>query len=150
MDAVSYPDSTVAEFINENLIPLRIKTDVEPYISDFKLRWTPTLIILDPKGVERQRTIGFLQPVELIPALLLGIAKVDFDMGCYAIAIERLERIITDHSTCGVAPEAVYYRGVARYKQEGSPQPLKDAYEELNKDYPGDVWTRRSEPYRLL
>ncbi len=150
MGAVSYPDSLVVNFITENLIPLRIQSDAEPYVSNFKLRWTPTLITLDPKGVERQRTVGFLQPMELIPSLLLGIAKVDFDMGCYVLAMERLERIMTEHPTCAVAPEAVYLRGVAGYKRDGAAQPLKDAYEKLNADYPGNLWTRRADPYRLL
>ncbi|MFP3983155.1 MAG: hypothetical protein ACLFV2_05635 [Desulfurivibrionaceae bacterium] len=150
MDAVSYPESSVVQFISENLIPLRIQTDTEPYVSNFKLRWTPTLIILDPRGEERQRTVGFLQPEELIPALLLGIGKVDFDMGCYVESIERFNRIITDYPDCEVAPEAVYLRGVANYKKDGTPQALKEAYEKLGSDYPGSIWAKRSAPYRLL
>jgi len=150
MDAVSYPEDKVGQFIADNLIPLRIKSDAEPYATNFKLRWTPTLIILDQKGEERARTVGFLEPAELVPTLLLGIAKADFDAACYDRCLERIDTILTDFPHSGPAAEAVFLQGVAGFKRSGSPQPLKDAYLRLNKEYPGNLWTKRAAPYRLL
>lgn len=79
MDSVTYPNEKVIEFIENNLIPLRISFDAQPFASQFNLKWTPTLIILDTEGKEQERIIGFLPPEELIPSLMLGIAKALFN-----------------------------------------------------------------------
>ena len=79
MGAVTYPDSRVAEFINNRMIPLQMLYDAQPYASDYNVKWTPTIITLDQKGKEHHRIVGFLPPDEFIPGLLLGTAKVNFD-----------------------------------------------------------------------
>ena len=72
MDAVTYPDTKVAAFINSSLIPLRIASDSQPLATDFNITWTPTLITLDVNGKEHHRTVGFLPPEELIASLCWG------------------------------------------------------------------------------
>jgi thioredoxin-related protein len=79
MNAVTYSDENVIDFVQNNLIPLRIAFDTQPLASEFNLKWTPTIIILDSQGKEHQRTVGFLPPEEFIPSLLLGIAKSYFE-----------------------------------------------------------------------
>jgi len=79
MDAVTYPNDGVIEFIQKHMIPLRVAFDAKPLSIDFNIKWTPTLIILDADRKEHQRTVGFLPPEELIPSLMLGIAKSHFD-----------------------------------------------------------------------
>ncbi len=150
MDAVTYPDERVVDFIQETLIPLRISFDAQPLASQFDLKWTPTLIILDPQGKEHQRTVGFLPPEELIPSLLLGIAKSHFDQEGFSEALSLLERIISDHPHSDSAPEAIYLRGVCGYKKTHNPKPLKEAYEYLQTHHPSSVWTKRAYPYRFL
>ena len=79
MGTVTYPDSRVAEFINNHTIPVQMLYDAQPYASDYKVKWTPTIIILDQDGEEHHRVVGFLPPDEFIPGLLLGMVKVNFD-----------------------------------------------------------------------
>lgn len=150
MDAVTYPDDKVAEFINGNLIPLRIKADSMPLSKDFNVTWTPTLVTLDQDGKEHRRTVGFLPPSELIPSLLLGIAKVNFDTAKFDVCIESLEKILSQYPKSKAAPEAVFLRGVAGYKSTHDAKPLKAAYEKLQADYPSSEWADRAQPYRLL
>lgn len=150
MDAVTYPEETVIDFIMENVIPLRIPSDAQPYSADFKLVWTPTLIVLDPDGNEHHRTTGFFSPEELIPSLKLGIGKTNFDGGHFEEAIGHFDRLLADHTASGAAPEAIYWRGVGGYKSTNNPKPLKEAYERLAAEYPDSEWTRRAYPYRLL
>ena len=71
----------MAKFIQENLIPLRVAYDHKPLSADFKVKWTPTLVTLDPDGTEHHRTVGFLGPEELIASLMLGIAQVSLRTG---------------------------------------------------------------------
>jgi hypothetical protein len=150
MDAVTYPDSGVSSFINEKLVPLRVPFNHEPLSKQFQVKWTPTLVIADEKGNEHHRTVGFLAPEDLIPSLLLGKAKTEFDLDQFPGAIGTLEIILNKHRKSGSAPEAIYLYGVNRYKNTHDPKPLKEAYEELKAEYPESEWTKRAYPYRLL
>lgn len=150
MGAVTYPDPEVINFISENMIPLQVLFDDQPLSVDFKVKWTPTLVTLDTDGIEHHRTLGFLSPEELIPSLLLGIAKSYFETDRFAEALENLERLLDGYPKSDAAAEAIYLRGVSRYKSTNDPKPLKEAYEQLATDYPSSEWTRRAYPYRLL
>ncbi len=150
MDAVTYPDNKVSSFINQHLIPLRVKFDSQPLATDFNAKWTPTIITLDSEGREHHRTVGFLAPEELIPSLILGIAKSNFDANNFDKSLVYLDNLITEYPKSDSLPEGIYWQGVSGYKSTNNPKPLKDAYEALNKKDPSSVWTKRAYPYRLL
>jgi thioredoxin-related protein len=150
MDAVTYPDKKVIDFIVKNLIALRIPSDAKPYSADFKITWTPTLLVLDHEGKEHHRTVGFLSPEELIPALLLGMAKTRFEQQQYAEALFVIQELLAAHPGSDSAPEALFLKGVSGYKSTHDPKPLKEAYEQLQAQYPASEWTKRAYPYRLL
>jgi outer membrane protein assembly factor BamD (BamD/ComL family) len=118
--------------------------------TDFNVKWTPTLVTLDSQGKEHHRTVGFLSPEELIPSLLLGIAKSFFETDRFKEALQNIDRLLAEYPKSDSAPEAIYLRGVCRYKSTKDPKPLKDAYEKLNAEYPLSEWTKRAYPYRLL
>ncbi len=150
MDAVTYPEEKVGNFLRDRVIPVRVAYDHKPLAEDFNVKWTPTIITLDEEGKESHRTVGFLSPEELIPALLLGIGKSNFERGDFAKAISVLDELLNEYPKSDSAPEAVYLRGVALYKNTKDPQPLKGAYEKLAAEYPDAQWTKRAYPYRLL
>ena len=79
MDAVTYPDPAVIDFMSDALIALRVPSDSKPLSDDFNVKWTPTLITLGPDGQDHHWTVGFLGPKELIARLLLGEGKYFFD-----------------------------------------------------------------------
>lgn len=150
MDTVSYPNKDVTEFIKDSVIPLRVRYDTQPLATDFSINWTPTLIILDMEGKEHHRAVGFLSPEELMPLLLMGIAKVHFDHNAFKEAFSNLEKILSDFPKSNSAPEAIYLKGVCLYKDTKNPKGLKEAYEQLQARYPESEWTKRAYPYRLL
>ena len=150
MDAVTYPNDRVIRFITENMIPLRVAFDAQPLSADFNIKWTPTLITLGHDGNEHHRTVGFLAVQELIPSLLLGIGKSYFETDQFNEAIGSLEKLLEEYPESGSAPEAIFLRGVCRYKSTQNPEPLKAAYEQLTAEYPSSEWTKRAYPYRLL
>jgi tetratricopeptide (TPR) repeat protein len=150
MDAVTYPAANVAEFIQKEMVPLRLQFNAQPFATDFNVQWTPTLITLDVDGKEHHRTVGFLSAEELIPSLLLGIAKYHFDKERFDEAISSLDKVLKDYPKSDSAPEAIYLRGVSKYKSTHDPKPLKGAYEQLQANYSSSEWTRRAYPYRLL
>ncbi|HUT84267.1 MAG TPA: hypothetical protein VMX95_06425 [Thermodesulfobacteriota bacterium] len=150
MDAVTYPNSRVINFIQENVIPLRVPFDAQPLSADFNIKWTPTLVVLDPEGKEHHRTVGFVSAEELIPSLLLGVGKSHFERDKFSEALARLDELLKDYPESNSAPEAVFLRGVCGYKSTHTPKPLKEAYEYLKAKYPESEWLKRADPYQLL
>lgn len=149
MDAVTYPQKAVETFLAEAMIAVRIPFD-QPLASEFKVTWTPTLVTLDWNGKEHHRTVGFLSAEELVPSLMLGTAKVFSDLELFDKAFGVLGKLLSAYSTSDAAPEAMFVRGVCGYKSTHNPAPLKEAYEQLQKQYPQSEWTKRAYPYRLL
>ena len=150
MDAVTYPDAGVIEFINANLVAIRVPSDSKPLADDFNVKWTPTLIMLDSSGKEHNRTVGFMPPEEFIPSLLLGMGKTCFDRDQFPEAIEFLEKLLLAYPKSGSAAEAIFLRGVAGFKATHVAAMLKGAYERLKAEYPESEWTKRAAPYALL
>ena len=150
MDAVTYPDKKVVAFIQESFIPLLIPFDAKPQSKDFNIKWTPTLITLGFDKREHHRTVGFLEPDAFIANSLLGIGKYHFDNDRYPEALTFFEKIISDQPQSGGVAEAIFLRGVSRYKNSGNVEPLKEVFETLSNQFPGSEWTKRAYPYRLL
>ena len=150
MDAVTYPQNNVIEFINQNVVPLRVAFDSEPLANDFNVRWTPVLAILDEQGSGHHQTLGFFGPEELIPSMMLGIAKVHFNHERLENALPTLHALQADCPKSAAVPEAIFLEGVSRFKQGHEAKTLKDAYEQLQADFPASEWTQRAYPYRLL
>jgi tetratricopeptide (TPR) repeat protein len=150
MDAVTYPAEKVASFLNDNVIPLRVASDHPTLAQQFSVKWTPTLVTLDPEGQEHHRTVGFLGPDELIPSVLLGIGKCFFETDRFDEALSHLEKLLATCPQSDSAPEAIFLRGVSLYKNTKNPMPLREAYDKLTSDYPRSEWARRAEPYRLI
>jgi tetratricopeptide (TPR) repeat protein len=150
MDAVTYPNAKVIDFITEKLIPLQLKSNAEPYASNYRIKWTPSLLVIDADGVEHFRITGFLPAVELIPSLVLGIGKANFDKDQFKEALECFDRVIAEYPYSSSAPEAVFFQGVAGYKSTHQPWHLKDAYNQLQARYHYSEWARKAYPYWLL
>ena len=149
MGAVTYPDTNVADFVMSRMVPIQVLAD-SPLADEFKVKWTPTIVVLDYYGNEHHRTVGFFPPEEFIPSLILGMGKIDFDTDQFNDAIIHFDRLLADYPKSGAAPEAIYLRGVSRYKSSHNPAPLKEAYEKLKAEYPASEWTQRAQPYSLL
>lgn len=150
MGAVTYPDSKVVEFIEENLVPIQLPHKAKPESDRYNVKWTPTILVIDWDGKEHHRSVGFLPPDDFIPFLMLGIGKASFDYDRFDLAIDCFERILKEFPQSKAAPEAFYLRGVSLYKRTEDAKPLKEAYEGLKERYPGSEWAEKAEPYRLL
>jgi hypothetical protein len=149
MGAVTYPNEKVADFVMQRMVPLQVGAD-KPLAAECKVKWTPTIVVLDYYGKEHHRTVGFFPPEEFIPNLLLGMGKVDFDTDQFGDAIQHFDKLLAEYPKSGAAPEAIYLRGVSGYKSTHDAKPLKEAYEKLKTGYPQSEWTMRAQPYSLL
>jgi hypothetical protein len=150
MDAVAYIDSEVTSFINDKLIPLRLQASDHVFGPKYKIKWTPSLLILDADGNEHYRTLGFYPPADLIPSLLLGMGKAKFDQPDRPSAIKYFEKLFRDYPKNDLAPEAVYMDGVSRFIEGHDIVHLIGIYDRLKTEYPDSPWVIRADPYRLL
>ena len=150
MDAVSYPQPGVIDFISKHLIPLQIPADNKELGSKYGAKWTPLMLLLDASGKEYYRTLGFFSPEELIPSLLLGLGKASFNRAARPAAIQFFERVVREFPNSGSAPEAIYLKGVASYIESHDVSHLKALHQTLQRDYPTSTWAMRASPYGLL
>ena len=148
MDAVTYPNTTVIDFIQRNMIPVRIQSNNEKLGLKFKIKWTPTLIMLDKDGNEHYRSVGFLRPEALLASLMLGIGRTHLDQGEYQQAISEFDKVLAKSLKSDFTAQAIYYRGVARFKLTNDLKPLKEAYDKLSEEYPNSEWTEKAYPYK--
>ena len=105
---------------------------------------------LEPSGRELQRTIGYLNPEDFLAVMHIGMAKVRLDTGKHDTAIIPLKSVLETFINNNYVPEAIYLCGVTMYKMTGDPGKLRETYEQLHKEYPDHIWTKRADPFRLL
>jgi TolA-binding protein len=144
-----YPDSRISDFIIQNFIPVKdhIKENPEGF-ERFGAQWTPTVIIADSNGVERYRFEGFLPVDEFLPQIRFGLAKAAFAAGDFARAESLFRKIVEESPGADIAPEALYWAGVAKYKNTGDPASLAETADAFQSRYAGTVWAKKASIWR--
>jgi hypothetical protein len=114
------------------------------YFHRFGTVWTPTMLIMDSDGVERLRIEGYLPKEEFRAYLEMGLARVAFMRKKWADAESRYAEVVERYPDSTVAAEAVYWRGVSRYKQTNDHTVLEDVPEQLKGKYADTVWAMKA------
>ena len=110
--------------------------------------WTPTVLVLDPSGAERRRIEGYLPRDEFLAELHLGLARVHFERKQWAEAERLYEQVIEQFPETAAAPEAIYWRGVSRYKRTNDHLELPKITEALQPRYGDTVWAKKASVWR--
>jgi hypothetical protein len=144
-----YPDERVARFIQENFLPVRVHVQNQP--EDFRrlgqrynAPWTPALLILDPEGTERHRIEGFLPAEDLLAQLTLGLGHSAFARQQWEEAERRFVEVVDRFPNTEAAPEALYWKGVARYKRTSDAGALAETGREFTRRYQGSSWAKKA------
>jgi TolA-binding protein len=115
--AESYADNATSIFINENFVAVQAHIKEQPaYFHRFGALWTPTVLILDGNGVERQRSEGYLPNTEFRARLEMGLARNAFMSKQWPQAEQEYAGVAEKYPHTSAAPEAVYWKGVSQYK----------------------------------
>ncbi|HSE15415.1 MAG TPA: thioredoxin fold domain-containing protein [Pyrinomonadaceae bacterium] len=145
MEAESYSDDETAAFIDANFVPLEAHIKEHPaYFHRFDSVWTPSVIILDPNGKERFRIEGYLPKDEFRAHLELGLARVAFMSKDFADAERRFTEVLERYPQSKAAPEALYWKGVSRYKTTNDHTVLGELSEQFQENYPDSVWAEKT------
>ena len=144
-----YTDPRVADFIRDHFVPVRVhvKAQADEYkrlSAQYSAQWTPTILIIDTDGQERHRIEGFLPADDFLAQLALGLAHTEFARGDFAAAERRFRTVLERHAASDVAPEALYWAGVAHYKATGDPAALKETAGAFSKRYPQSTWAKKA------
>lgn len=133
------------KFISENFIPLRSHIKEQPQnFERFGAQWTPTEIILDAEGNERYRFEGFLPVDEFLAHLQLGLARSAFERKQFQEAERLYRNVVEEFPNTEVAPEALYWTGVSKYKGSGNAAALGETAANFKKKYSDTGWAKKA------
>ena len=110
----------------------------------FGAQWTPTVIVAEPDGTERYRFEGYLPPEDFMPQLALGLAKAAFARGDWAEAERSFRTVLERHADSDVAPEALYWAGVSRYKGTNDAAALQETARAFQDRYRDSSWAKKA------
>ena len=126
-------------------MPLEAHIKEHPaYFHRFDAAWTPAVVIMDSRGVERMRIEGYLPKDEFRAQLELGLARVAFMKKDWADAEQRYAQILDRYPQSQAAPEALYWKGVSRYKATNDHTVLGELPQQFKEKYPGSVWAMKT------
>jgi hypothetical protein len=144
-----YADPHVAAFINDHFTPVRIH--VRDQADDFKrlgdrfnAHWTPTILIIDPKGDERHRIEGFLPAADFLAQLTAGVAHAARARGDFANAERWYREVVEKFPETESAPEALYWAGVAKYKATNDSAALGETAAQFANRYQTSSWAKKA------
>lgn len=110
----------------------------------FGAQWTPTVIVAEPNGTERYRFEGYLPPEDFMANLALGLAKAAFARGEWAQAERGFRTVLERHAESDVAPEALYWAGVSRYKGTSDAAALQETGKAFQERYQASSWAKKA------
>jgi hypothetical protein len=147
--ARTYTDPSVRELLASTFVCVKYNTkkpnaDFLRLNGSFAHVWHPDVVVADARLKEARRIIGFLPPLELIAQLRVGVALLELYHANFGAALSQLAKVIDDDDT-GPRPEALYWAGVAAYRQGGGLAALRPRWEELMARYPRSDWALRAD-----
>jgi TolA-binding protein len=122
----------------------RQQDDFKRLGAQYNAQWTPTILILDAAGQERHRIEGFLPAEDFLPQLALGAAHAAFARGDFAEAEKHFRAVLDRHAQSEMAPEALYWAGVSRYKSTSDAAALKETARAFGERYTTTTWAKKA------
>ena len=146
MDAVSHPDPSVQALVARWMVPVRLEFGVPAQraaLRDLGALWTPTHWVLDARGREFRREVGFLDGTDLHAVLSEGVALALVANGRATEATGVLDEAIARHGSVGRwAGSLRYWRGAVAYLRTGDYDAMASWWDEAREVDP-EGWGRR-------
>ena len=115
MDTVTYPQPSVQSFIATHFVPVKLllnRRQDQTHFRAHRVIWTPTVVIMDRRGIGHYQSPGYLPPELFLNMLRIGLGRALAAWMRYDDAATHFEAAAADlHNQ--FAPEALYWLGVA-------------------------------------
>lgn len=145
MDAVTYPQEAVVQFITDNFIPVRISTKVNPELTEkYRVPWTPAFLVLGPDGTEYYREAGYLSPPSFLAHLSLALGRAAFEQRNFSEAAGHYGAVVEGQKESELVPEALYYLGIAKSKVSGKMDDRLATWRQLRERFPRGDWAEKA------
>jgi thioredoxin-related protein len=145
MDTVTYPDKRVASFLQQHFLPVKINVkDQKDIAKSYDVSWTPNVVVADETGKSYYRIEGFLPAEDFMAQLALGLGRYRLERHEYPQARHHFEEVVQRHKGTDAGAQALYWLGVANYKNTKDPTQLRPSWDKLIKEYPNSEWAKRA------
>jgi hypothetical protein len=130
--------------ISERFVPLRLDLFADrAVVRPLNAIWTPTLLVADRRGTVHYRSINYLPPADFLDMLDIGEANARLRWAEYDRAIALLAGVPVRHPDGPLAPEAIYWQGIAVYLKTRSNDAMYAVWKAILDHYPESIWARR-------
>ncbi len=147
MDAVTYPDAQVIEYIASNFVPLELsmgQRESWPHFRANHIIWTPSIGFADRNGSMHYQSPGYLPPSEFLSALKIGRARCLMAWTRSAEAARELETAAAVENA--MTPEVLFWMATAYFLERRDTLRMYEIWDRLNTTYPDSPWTKRTYP----
>jgi hypothetical protein len=148
--ATTYRDPRVREHLSRHFVLLKYDTTrpnewFRRLNGSYGHFWHPNVVVLDHHLIEARRFIGFLPAEEYLAQVDVGRALVSLYRTRAREALDLLEATLARWPHAHVAPEALYWAGVASYRVTKRIDALAERWGELARRFPGSQWALRAD-----
>jgi hypothetical protein len=146
MDTVTYPDDSVVEFMAGHFEAARVHIgEKDPGIRDtirrYRMLWAPGYVVLDERGEEVRRFIGYQPPRDYIAELRIGLGKADILHRRNDEAFQQFRAAADLEPPAPVSDEGLYWAGIAlHYRDKTDLEFLHQYWKELERRFPESRW----------
>ena len=154
MDTVTYPSREVQDFVGTRFVAAKFgladrTAEVREVVRRFRTLWAPGFVVLDQRGEEIRRFIGYQPPRDFIAELQVALGKIDLLHRRPAQAFTEFRGVADLDPPAPVSAEAMYWAGIAAYQRDGTPlESLKDHWDELRTRFPESRWWTHADIFR--
>lgn len=143
---MTYPDASVAQDLTDNFVGVKlVSKDNIDVARRFQVRWLPTIVVTDQNERIHHSWVGFLPPKWFSMELLFGKAQLAFGQKDFKRSIDLYDRIVAEYAQAERAPESLYWKGVATYRQTNNFADAIPVFKGIVETYPNSIWARKVE-----
>lgn len=147
MDAVTYPNQAVAQYLSEHFVLFKCsmeKRESWPLFRTNHIIWTPSVGLADRNGSVHYSSQGFLPPSDFLSVLKIGRARCLMAWTRSPEAIHELESAASEENT--MTPEVLFWLSVAYFLERKDTTRMYATWEKLKSLYPDSPWAHRTYP----
>ena len=140
---MTYRDPAVRQAVAARFVPLRLDLFLDRLaVRPLNVLWTPTLLVADRRGTVHYRSVNFLPPEDFLDMLDIGEANACLRWAEHDRAIALLDAVTDRRSNAPLAPEAIYWRGIATYLKTHDSPAMYAVWAEIQERFPDSIWAR--------